>query len=294
MERKGTITALITPFQGEELDREGFEKNIAFQLESGVSGILPLGTTGEAPTLAPDEKEAVIKIAVKQAKGKVSVWVGTGSYSTQETISKTRHAEELGADVALVVTPYYNKPMQEGIYRHFKAVAEATSLPIMVYNIEGRCGRNIETPTLKRLSEIPNIVGVKEASGNVLQMSEVIREMGQVRPDFAVMSGDDALALPLIALGGKGAVSVVSNLIPKEMVALINAALEGRFEEARAMHHRLFPLFRDAFIEVNPVPIKEAMTLCGMAAGKPRLPLCELLAENHLRLRKTLETIGLL
>ena len=294
MDLKGTITALVTPFRGDSLDLEGFEKNIAFQLESGVSGIFPLGTTGEAPTLSSEEREAVIKTAVAKAKGKVPVWVGTGSYSTKETIAKTRRAEELGADVALVVTPYYNKPMQEGIYRHFKAVAEATSLPIIIYNIEGRCGRNIETTTLMRLAEVPNIVGVKEASGNVLQMSEVIREVGQVREDFAVLSGDDALTLPLIALGGRGAVSVVSNLVPKEMVALTSAALEGRFEEAKALHHQLFPLFRASFLEVNPVPIKEAMTMLGMPAGKPRLPLCEMLSENRERLKETLLNSGLL
>ena len=294
MDFKGTITALITPFRGNVLDREGLEQNIAFQLESGVSGILPLGTTGEAPTLSLDERETVIKCAVAQVKGRVPVWVGTGSCSTQETIAKTRHAEELGADAALVVTPYYNKPTQEGIYRHFEAVAEATSLPVVVYNIEGRCGRNIETSTLKRLSEIPNIVGVKEASGSMLQMSEVIREIAHVREDFAVLSGDDALTLPLMALGGIGAVSVVSNLVPKEMVALTTAVLEGRFDEAKVMHHRLFPLFRASFLEVNPVPIKEAMSLCGMPSGSPRLPLCEMLPENRMRMKETLLTVGLL
>lgn len=294
MDLKGTVTALITPFKGEALDREGFERNIAFQLECGVDGILPLGTTGESPTLSAHEKEVVIQSAVKLAKGKVPVWVGTGSNSTVETIEKTRHAEELGADIALIVTPYYNKPMQEGIYRHFKAVAEATSLPIVLYNIEGRCGRNIETSTLKRLAEIPSIVGVKEASGNVLQMSEVIRETALIRDDFAVFSGDDALTFPLMALGGVGGISVVSNLVPKKLVAMTTALLEKRYDAAREMHHALFPLFRVLFIEVNPVPIKEAMALCGMAAGKTRLPLCEMLPENRKRLEEVLKAAGLL
>lgn len=294
MELKGTITALITPFRGDLLDEEGLEQNIAFQLESGVDGILPLGTTGESPTLSVIEKERVIQISVKLAKGRVLVWVGTGSNSTEETIAKTRHAEELGADVALIVTPYYNKPTQEGIYRHFEAVSKATSLPIVVYNIEGRCGRNIETSTLKRLAELPGIVGVKEASGNMLQISEVIHEIGQAREGFSVLSGDDALTLPVMALGGSGVVSVVANLVPKEMVALTRAMIEGRYEEAKTLHHSLFPLFRAAFLEVNPVPIKEAMALCGMPSGKTRLPLCEMLPENHQLLKETLKSIGLL
>ena len=294
MELKGTITALITPFRGDVFDEEGFEHNVAFQLESGVNGILPLGTTGEAPTLSANERERVIQSAVKLAKGKVPVWVGTGSYSTEETIAKTLHAEALGADIALIVTPYYNKPTQEGIFRHFEAVSKATSLPIVVYNIEGRCGRNIETSTLKRLAELPTIVGVKEASGSMLQMSEVIREISHVRDDFSVLSGDDALTLPLMAIGGTGVVSVVANLVPKEMVALTRAVMEGRFDEAKALHHTLFPLFRASFLEVNPVPIKEAMALCGMPSGKPRLPLCEMLPENRTKLKETLKSVGLL
>ena len=294
MELKGTITALITPFRDDSFDVEGFEKNIAFQLESGVSGILPLGTTGEAPTLLAKERDQVIRSAVNLAKGKVPVWIGTGSYSTKETIAKTLHAEELGADVALIVTPYYNKPTQEGIYRHFEAVAQATSLPIVVYNIEGRCGRNIETSTLKRLAALPSIVGVKEASGSMLQMSEVIREIAFVRDGFSVLSGDDALTLPLMALGGTGVVSVVANLVPKEMVALTRAVLEGRFDEAKALHHALFPLFRASFLEVNPVPIKEAMALCGMPSGNTRLPLCEMHPENRTKLKETLKSVGLL
>ncbi len=293
MNHHGTITALITPFKNDSLDVEGLQQNIAFQLENGVSGILPLGTTGESPTLLPEERERVIEIAVECAKGKVPVWVGTGSYSTAETVIKTNRAHELGADVALIVTPYYNKPSQEGIFRHFEAVCRATSLPIVVYNIEGRCGRNIETHTLKRLAEFPQIVGVKEASGNLLQMSEVIREISNERPGFSVLSGDDALTLPLMALGGHGAVSVVSNLIPKEMVNLTTALLEGRFEDARELHHHLFPLFRALFLEVNPVPIKEAMSLCGMAAGGPRLPLCEMLSHNKESLKEVLKQLEL-
>jgi len=290
MALKGTVTALITPFKEEKLDLDGLRRNIDFQIESGVSGILPLGTTGESATLTREERESVLSTAVAVTKGRVPIWAGTGTNATAETIERTLRAQDLGADLALIVTPYYNKPTQEGIFRHFEAVSAAVSIPLVVYNIEGRTARNIETETLKRIAELPHVAGVKEASGNLLQISEVIREI----PKLAVFSGDDALTLPAMALGACGVVSVVSNLIPREMVAFTAALLEGRWKEAQELHHRLFPLFRAAFLEVNPVPIKEAMTLCKMAAGGPRLPLCELLPHNRERLKAVLQQMDLL
>lgn len=281
---KGTITALITPFLNEELNEEGLRANIRYQIEQGVDGILALGTTGEAATLSEQERERVIEIAVEEST--IPVWVGTGSYSTQETIKKTKRAQESGADVALIVTPYYNKPSQEGIFRHFEAIAHSVEIPIVVYNIPGRCGINLETATLVRIAQLPNVVGVKEASGNVNQAGDVIHAL----PSFKVFSGDDSLTLPLMALGAVGVVSVVSNLVPGPIVAQVNAALKGDFSEARRLHHELLPLYKGAFIESNPVPIKTAMTLSGMAAGPCRLPLYPLSPANFETLRQLLHT----
>ncbi len=257
MEIKGTYTAMVTPFtREEEVDYEGFRKNIRFQIKNGVDGILPLGTTGESPTLTHEEKQGIIKTSVEEAKGKIKIMVGTGSYSTKQTIENTREAKELGADMALVVTPYYNKPTQEGVYRHFKAVNDTVDIPVIVYNIEGRTGKNVETSTMKRLSKLRNIIGVKEASGNVNQMGDVLDVICSQKKDFYVMSGDDGLTLPLMALGGKGVISVVSNLVPGKVCEMVNAALEMDFEKARKLHFELLPLFKGAFIVTNPVPIK--------------------------------------
>ena len=294
MDFKGVYTALITPFKGDEVDFEGFKKNLEFQIESGVNGILPLGTTGETPTLTQEEKEKIIKLAVETAKGKVTIMVGTGSNSTKQTIENTKKAKELGAEIALIVTPYYNKPTQEGIYRHFKAVTESVDIPMVVYNIQGRTGKNIETPTLKRIVDLPNIIGVKEASGNINQMMGVINSICSKNDCFSVMSGDDGLTLPSMALGGKGVVSVVSNLVPKKVVDMVNAATEGDFVKARKLHYELLPIFKGAFIETNPMPIKEAMNLCGMSAGGCRLPLCEMLPENKKQLEEVLREMKLL
>lgn len=288
---QGTITALITPFCADgALDIEGLEQLIIRQLDCGVNGLLVLGTTGEAPTLTKEEKQRVIQTAVKLAKGRVPVWVGTGSYATVETIERTKEAEAFGADIALVVTPYYNKPSQEGIFRHFEAIAHATSIPIIVYNIAGRCVCNIETETLQRIAALPNVIGVKEASGSLLQASEVMSTLGN---EFLVFSGDDALTVPMMSLGASGSVSVVSNLVPSEMVRLTESMLDGNYGVARERHHRLFPLFRASFLEVNPVAIKAAMELCGLPAGKPRLPLCELQPENLAHLLRVLEQLEL-
>lgn len=281
----GVYTAIITPFDKEgKLDELGLRKNIQFQIKNGVDGIVALGTTGESPTLDEAEKELVIKIAREETKGKTVLIVGTGSYSTQHAIHNSKRALQLGADYALVVTPYYNKPTQEGLYLHFKAISEATSLPMIIYNIQGRTGQNIQTETLKRLAKLPNIIGIKESSGNIAQIQEVIYSIKNERPEFCVLSGDDYITLPLIAMGGDGVISVVSNLCPALVKQMTTAALAGDFAKARKIHYELTPIFVGAFIETNPMPIKAAMNHVGMSAGGCRLPLCDLQPDNHRKL----------
>ena len=279
---KGLYTALITPFKSNgELDENALRELLHYQLSNEVDGIVVLGTTGEAPTLSHMEKIQVIQIAREEVHGKPLLIVGTGSYSTGQTIEHTRLAEELGADAALIVTPYYNKPTQEGLFRHFEAICKATSLPVCLYNIQGRTGQNLQTDTLERLTAFSSIIGIKEGSGNIQQIGEGIEMAQKKRKDFSVLSADDALTLPLIALGGHGIISVVSNLMPGPMKALVMAALEGNFACAREWHYRLLPLFRAAFSETNPIPIKTALAICGMPAGPCRLPLCELQSLHH-------------
>lgn len=278
----GTYTALVTPFdQNGHLDEENLQKNIQYQLANNIDGLILLGTTGESPTLTEQEKIRVIEIAKEEVQGRCHLMVGTGSYSTAQTIQNTKKAEDLGADSALVVTPYYNKPTQEGISQHFRAVADSTNLPVMIYNIPGRCGSNITPATLRYLSEIPNIVGVKESAGSITQISEIIEMISRSNPHFSVMSGDDALTLPLLSLGGHGVISVASNLIPREVRTLVELALQGDFNKARDLHYHLSPLFRALFIETNPIPIKAAMNLCGFSAGGCRLPLSTISTENQ-------------
>jgi len=291
---KGMITALVTPFIGEKLDAEGLAKNICFQLAQGVEGLVVLGTTGETPTLSLQEQEKVIDIAVAEVRGRVPVIAGTGSFCTQQTIEKTKKAKKLGADIALIVTPYYNRPSQEGIFRHFAAITEAVDIPLLIYNIPARAGVNIETATLQRIAALPQVIAVKESSGSVSQMADAFHAVSAAFPHFTVLCGDDALALPMISLGAKGLVSVVSNLIPASIAALVQAALLGDFSLARQCHFQLLPLFKALFIETNPVPIKEAMTLCGMAAGPCRSPLAPLAAENRQAIRLLLRQMGLL
>jgi len=290
--KPGVYTALITPFTSTgELDEEGLRRNIHFQLENGVDGIFVLGTTGEAPTLSAQEKEAVIRIAREEVKPPVPLIVGTGNYSTARTIAETQRAQDLGADIALVVTPYYNKPTQEGLFRHFEALCKEVKIPILPYNIQGRTGQNLSTDTLKRLAALPQIIGVKEASGSIVQMMEVIEQILSARPDFLVYSGDDNFTMPLIALGGHGILSVVSNLIPAKVVELTRLALAGDFAQARALHYELLPIFRAAFIETNPIPIKAMMHRAGLPAGECRLPLCELLPENRSRVNELIDNM---
>ncbi|WP_068468072.1 4-hydroxy-tetrahydrodipicolinate synthase [Candidatus Protochlamydia phocaeensis] len=292
MHLKGLYTAVITPFttQG-KLDEEGFKSNLQFQLHHGVDGIVVLGTTGESPTLTAKEKQRVVEIAVQEVKGKAVLMVGTGSYSTEQAIEQTCLAEQMGADAALIVTPYYNKPTQEGLYRHFAAICQSTPLPICIYNIQGRTGQNLQTATLKRIAAFSSIMGVKEASGDIIQMNEVLDMIAKDFPHFSVVSGDDALTLPLIALGGQGVISVASNLVPGAVKALVHAGLEGNFKLAREWHYRLLPFFKAAFIETNPIPIKTAMSLCRMPAGSCRLPLCDLLPQNYEKLAQVVKQL---
>jgi 4-hydroxy-tetrahydrodipicolinate synthase len=293
MALKGTFTAMITPFVNDQVDEKGFVRNIQHQISAGITGLVFLGTTGEAATLTEEEQKRVIEIGVREAKGKTIIIVGTGSNSTKVAIEKTKRAKELGAEVALIVTPYYNKPTQEGIYRHFEAITSHVDIPIVVYNIQGRTGVNIETSTLLRIAGLPNVIGVKEASGNIGQAGDVLLNVRKKYPSFCVLSGDDGMTLPMMSLGATGVISVVSNLVPERVVALVDAALHGQFEKARQVHEELTPLFKLAFIEVNPTPIKYAMNFCGMAAGHCRLPLCEMKRENQEILASKLREMGL-
>lgn len=292
MEIKGLFTAIITPFDEKgRVDEEGLRRNIEFQLENGVDGVVPVGTTGESATLSEEEHKRVVEITIDQVNGRALVLAGTGSNSTVEAIDYTRHAEDAGADAALMISPYYNKPTQEGIYQHYKKVAETVDIPIILYTVPGRTMVNIEPETTKRLSEIPNIVGIKDASGNLNQISKEILLCGE---DFVVLSGDDSLNLPIISLGGKGAISVVSNIAPKEMGDLVREALNGNFSNARKLHYRLYPLSKVLFIETNPAPVKAAMNMMGLAAGNPRLPLVPVRKDSEEKIRRILEELKLL
>lgn len=289
---EGTHTALVTPFRNDRFDEAAFERLIEFQIENGVNGIVPVGTTGESPTLDHEEHARVIELAVKAANKRCKVIAGTGSNSTREAISLTREAEEAGADGALLVSPYYNKPTQEGLFRHYKAIAEATRLPLVLYSIPGRAGIEIGIETIKRLAtECPNIVAIKEAGGSVDRVSQ----LRQVVPEgFEIISGDDALTLPFIAAGAIGVISVASNIIPKEVASLVRCALAGDYAEARAQHEKWYPIFRDLFLETNPVPIKTALALQGRMEPDFRLPLCEMGAGNLEKLKATLAAAGLI
>lgn len=291
---RGVYTALITPFKNDVLDEEGLRKNIRAQIAAKVNGIVPLGTTGETPTLTDQEEERIVQIAVEEAKGKVQILVGTGSNSTKKTIEKTARAKKLGADGALVVSPYYNKPTQEGIFEHYKALVNAVDLPIIVYNIPGRTASLVETTTLKRLAAMKNIVGVKEATGNISNMMDVIVDVRKERPDFSVLCGDDALTLALVSLGGDGVVSVASNLVPEWVVKMVSHALAGKQAEAQELHEKMLPLVKAIFIETNPAPIKQAMNWSGMPAGGVRLPLVELTDKSKTQLKNVLESLNLL
>lgn len=287
---KGVYTALITPFTEEDhLDEDGLRHLLQRQTQANIDGIVVLGTTGEAPTLTVKEKERIISIAKKECSQKTSFIIGTGSYSTKKTIEDTIAAEEAGADAALIVTPYYNKPTQEGLYRHFKEITDATKLPVIIYNIAGRTGQNMQTETLKRLLDIPSIVGIKEGSGNMYQIGDVIGLARKMRPDFSVLSSDDALTLPLMALGGHGIISVISNVVPEEVKRMVDAISAGNYSIAQEIHHSLLPLMDAAFIETNPIPIKAMHQQLGLPSGSCRLPLCAMGDANARKLQDVME-----
>jgi 4-hydroxy-tetrahydrodipicolinate synthase len=288
----GCGTALVTPFRRDlSLDEATLRKLVRRQIDAGINFLVPCGTTGENPTMSRAEHLRVVEITIEEAKGKVPVLAGAGGYNTQEVIELAREIERLGAGGILSVTPYYNKPTQEGLYLHFKAIAAAVRIPIIVYSVQGRTGVNVEPGTLARLAQIENIVGVKEASGNITQMANVIQ---QVPETFAVLSGDDAVTLPLVALGGRGIISVVSNEIPAEMTSLARMALAGDFAQARALQRKYLPLMEINFIESNPIPVKAAMGLMGLLEPVYRLPMCPPKAENLAKIEKVLEAAGLL
>jgi 4-hydroxy-tetrahydrodipicolinate synthase len=289
---QGSIVALITPFRDGRVDEGKLRELVEFHVARGTDGIVPCGTTGESPTLSHDEHRRVVEVVVDAARGRVPVIAGTGSNSTAEAIGLTVHAQKTGAAGALLVSPYYNRPTQEGLYRHFRAVAEAApGLPMIVYNIQGRTAVNIETDTLARIArDCPNVVGVKEASGSLDQMTQVLLACG---PDFTVLSGDDNLTLPLMSVGGRGVISVIANIVPRETHEMTQAALGGDWKLARDLHLRLFPLSRAMFIETNPIPVKEAMALMGMIEPEFRLPMCRMSDGNRAKLRAVLAQLGL-
>src|SRR6476469_6719856 len=284
---RGTFTALVTPFGDGGIDVSAFEQSIETQIAAGITGIVAIGTTGESPTLSHEERAQVIRVAVAKANKRCLVLAGTGSNSTEHAIADTKRAEKLGVDAALLVGPYYNKPSQEGLFRHFKAIADATSLPIMLYNIPGRCGVDIVPETVARLAkECRNIVSIKEASGSVERVSELRRRL----PDaFTILSGDDSLTLPFMAVGAVASVSVASNLFPADVCALVRACESGDLRSAETAHRKLLSLFKDLFIEPNPVPVKTALGWRGAMSPEVRLPLCGMSEANQARLRKTLE-----
>jgi len=294
---KGSIVAIVTPFSasgGNNLvvDEGKLKELVEFQIKNGISGIVPCGTTGESPTLSTQEHERVIEIVIEVAKKRVPVIAGTGSNSTQEAIELSIHAQRAGADGLLLVSPYYNKPTQEGLYLHFKAIAKKVKIPIVLYNIASRTGINIEPETIVRLSrDCKNIIGVKEASGSLDQMSRIKALCGK---DFDLISGDDALTLPLLAIGGVGVISVVANIVPQDVTGMIEAFSKGDIKKAQALNYKLLPLIKAMFIETNPIPIKTAMGSIGMCEPDLRLPLCAMSAQNLEKLKSALKDYGLL
>lgn len=288
---QGSFVALVTPFKNDQVDIAGLTANIKFQLRNKTSGFIPCGTTGEAPTLSEPEWEAVIETTVKTVAKRAPVIAGSGTNSTKKTINLTRKAKDLGADGALIVSPYYNKPTQEGLYRHFRAVADNVDIPIIIYNIPGRTGVNIIPRTFERLvKDCPNIIAVKEAAGSLDQVSEIIE---RCEDRLSVLSGDDSLTLPILAVGGKGVISVIANIVPKDLALMIENYFAGKNPFAAKLHKKLFPLAKAMFVETNPIPIKTAMNLMGMAAGELRLPLCEPTAVSMTVIKKALADYGL-
>lgn len=292
MKLEGVYTALVTPMGSDgALDEKALRRLVDFQVEGGVAGLVPVGTTGESPTLDGDECKRVIRIVVEQARGRVQVIAGAGSNSTAEAVHYAKDAREAGADATLQVAPYYNKPTSQGFLGHFRAIADAVDLPMIVYNIPGRTGKNIDNATMLELAKHKNIVGVKEASGDIGQVMDLI---SQKPADFAVLSGDDNLVFPIMALGGSGVISVASNLLPREMSRFVGAALKGDWNGARKQHYDLLPFFKAIFIETNPIPIKAALAMKGMITESYRLPMCAMAAKNRESLQATLKQLKII
>ena len=287
----GSFVAIVTPFRKGKIDEQAFGSLIEWQIANGTNGIVPCGTTGESATLSYEEHNRVIELTVEVVNRRVPVIAGTGSNSTDEAIALTRHAKRAGADGALLITPYYNKPTQEGLYRHYKAVAETVDLPLVLYNIPVRTGVNMLPATIARLSAIKNVVGVKEGSGWVQQASDIVQLCGE---RLTVLAGDDALTLPIMAVGGKGVVTVTANLLPTDMANLVKAFATGKIEEARKIHLKLSPLFAALFYETNPIPVKEALGMMGKIDPELRLPLCAMATDTREKLARVLKDMGLI
>lgn len=288
----GTYTAIVTPFKGKQVDYEALGRLVAAQIKGGVDGVVPVGTTGESPTLSFEEHSEVISQTVRFAKGKIKVLAGTGANSTSEAIVLTQAAEKAGADGSLQVAPYYNKPSQEGLFRHFEAIANATKLPLVLYSIPGRCGVEIGVDTIVRLIQgCPNVVGIKEAGGQPDRVSQIRAATG---PKFTILSGDDSLTLPFMAVGAQGVVSVASNIIPREVAAMVQAFADGKVQVARKIHAKYFRLFKDLFVETNPVPVKAALAMLGKIEEEYRLPLAPLSDASRETVRNCLLACGIL
>jgi 4-hydroxy-tetrahydrodipicolinate synthase len=288
-ELKGTMTAIVTPFKNGKFDSRKFAELVNRQVDAGIDGIVPVGTTGESATLDHKEHREVIKVCVDVVKGRTKVFAGTGSNSTDEALSLTKYAEEAGCDGALMVSPYYNKPSNEGIYQHYKAVAESVGIPIILYSIPSRTGREIAIETLKKLSDIKNIVALKEAGGSVDRVSDIISSCR-----MTVLSGDDSLTLPFMSVGAKGVISVVSNMIPKDVKAMVDAVFANKWDDARKLHYKMLPFVRECFRECNPSGIKCAMKLAGIISDEMRLPLVPYLPENEAKMKEVLKQYGIL
>lgn len=288
---QGSMVAIITPFKDGKIDEKAYGELIDFHISNGTDGIVPCGTTGESATLSYDEHNRLVRFTVEASAGRVPVIAGTGSNSTDEAIYLTAYAKQCGADAALLITPYYNRPTQEGLYRHFKQIAEEVDLPVILYNVPGRTGVNMLPSTVARLSELNNIVAVKEASGSMTQVCEIYRLCGD---NIAILSGEDAINFPILASGGRGMISVTANIVPKQMADMWDAFISGDINRARAIHYELFDLHQNLFIETNPIPVKTALSMMGKCTEEMRLPLCAMGEGNKEKLRQVLTGYGLI
>jgi 4-hydroxy-tetrahydrodipicolinate synthase len=288
---KGAITAIVTPFKNGQFDEEAYRELVEFQVKGGIHGLVPCGTTGESPVLSHAEHKRVVETCIDQVKKRVPVIAGSGSNSTAESLELTRHAQEAGADAALMITPYYNKPTQEGLYQHYKTVASQTKIPIVVYNVPGRTSVNLLPETMARLAEIPNIVGLKDATGDLKQGSKTLELCGD---KITVLSGDDFTTFPLMCVGGQGVISVVSNVVPADMAGLCTAFFAGDLDRARELHYQMWALTEAMFYETNPVPVKTALKLMGKITGEVRQPLCPMSEGNENKLRQVMQKYGLI